>query len=66
MAELEYNIKFTGTGGQPVIKVPPEIMRKATEDPTSPEGIMVAQLKEQMMLMKEGHQGFTILPSDWE
>lgn len=52
---------FSGT---PVLYIPSDILEKADADPSSPEGLMVEQLKTNMANMHSGDQNYTILPSD--
>lgn len=52
---------FSGT---PILYLPSDILDRAATDPTSPEGMMVEQLKINMANMHTGDQNYTILPSD--
>lgn len=52
---------FSGT---PILYLPADILEKAAADPSSPEGLMVEQLKGNMANMHTGDQNYTILPSD--
>lgn len=52
---------FSGT---PILYLPEDILSKAAADASSPEGLMVEQLKTNMANMHTGEQNYTILPSD--
>lgn len=50
--------------GMPLLRLPIEILQKASEDPNSVEGMMVAQMCNDVAAMHAGEQNFMFLPSD--
>ncbi|AUR87515.1 portal protein [Vibrio phage 1.101.O._10N.261.45.C6] len=50
--------------GMPLLRLPVEILNKANADPTSPEGMMVAAMCNDVAAMHAGEQNFMFLPSD--
>lgn len=50
--------------GMPLLEIPQDILDKANIDPTSPEGLLVRSMAEDVASMHAGEQNMMIMPSD--
>ena len=49
--------------GMPLLEIPIEVLKKASADPTSPEGLMVDEMAKDVAAMHAGEQNMMLLPS---